>query len=1052
MSLYEGAVKKPIMTSLCFLAVVIFGLFSLSKLPIDLYPDIDTNTIMVMTAYPGASASDIENNVTRPLENTLNAVSNLKHITSRSSENMSLITLEFEFGNDIDVLTNDVRDKLDMVSSQLPDDAENPIIFKFSTDMIPIVLLSVQADESQAALYKILDDRVVNPLARIPGVGTVSISGAPQREIQVYCDPNKLEAYNLTIETISSIIGAENRNIPGGNFDIGSETYSLRVEGEFKDSRQLSDVVVGTHNGANVFLRDVARIVDTVEERAQETYNNGVKGAMIIVQKQSGANSVEISKKVAEALPRLQKSLPSDVKLGVIVDTSDNILNTIDSLTETVMYALLFVVIVVFLFLGRWRATLIICITIPLSLIASFIYLAISGNTINIISLSSLSIAIGMVVDDAIVVLENVTTHIERGSDPKQAAVHGTNEVAISVVASTLTMIAVFFPLTMVTGMSGVLFKQLGWMMCAIMFVSTTSALSLTPMLCSQLLRLQKKQSKAFKMFFTPIERTLDGLDSWYARMLNWAVRHRSLVILGCVAFFFLSLLCAKGIGTEFFPAQDNARIAVKLELPIGTRKEIAQELSEKLTNQWLEKYKGIMQVCNYTVGQADSDNTFASMQDNGSHIISFNIRVSDPGDRDITLEAICDEMREDLKAYPEFSKAQVILGGSSSGMSAQATADFEVYGYDMTLTDSVAAGLKRELLNVKGVTEVNISRSDYQPEYQVDFDREKLAMHGLNLSTAGNYLRNRINGAVASKYREDGDEYDIKVRYAPEFRTSLESIENILIYNAQGQSVRVKDVGTVVERFAPPTIERKDRERIVTVSAVISGAPLGDVVSAGNKIIDRMDLPGDVTIQISGSYEDQQDSFRDLGTLGVLIVILVFIVMAAQFESLTYPFILILSVLFALSGILMALFVTHTTLSVMSLLGGIMLIGIVVKNGIVLIDYTILCRERGQSILNAVVTAGKSRLRPVLMTTATTILGMIPMAVSTGQGAEMWSPMAISVIGGLLVSTILTLIYVPVMYCIFGGVGVRRQRRKIKNAREMNEYFQQHKDEIIKK
>ncbi len=553
MSLYEGAVKKPIMTSLCFLAVVIFGLFSLSKLPIDLYPDIDTNTIMVMTAYPGASASDIENNVTRPLENTLNAVSNLKHITSRSSENMSLITLEFEFGNDIDVLTNDVRDKLDMVSSQLPDDVENPIIFKFSTDMIPIVLLSVQAKESQSALYKILDDRVVNPLARIPGVGTVSISGAPQREIQVYCDPNKLEAYNLSIETISSIIGAENKNIPGGNFDIGSETYSLRVEGEFDDSRQLADVVVGTHNGANIFLRDVARIVDTVEERAQETYNNGVQGAMIVVQKQSGANSVEISRKVEEALPRLQKNLPSDVKLGVIVDTSDNILNTIDSLAETVMYALLFVVIVVFLFLGRWRATLIICITIPLSLIASFIYLAISGNTINIISLSSLSIAIGMVVDDAIVVLENVTTHIERGSDPKQAAVHGTNEVAISVIASTLTMIAVFFPLTMVSGMSGVLFKQLGWMMCAIMFISTVAALSLTPMLCSQLLRLQKKPSKMFKLFFTPIEKALDALDIWYAKMLNWAVRHRPIVIVGCIAFFIVSLLCAKGIGTEFF-------------------------------------------------------------------------------------------------------------------------------------------------------------------------------------------------------------------------------------------------------------------------------------------------------------------------------------------------------------------------------------------------------------------------------------------------------------------------------------------------------------------
>ena len=1051
MSIYEGAVKKPIMTSLCFVAVMIFGLYSLSRLPIDLYPDIDTNTIMVMTAYPGASASDIENNVTRPLENTLNAVSNLKHITSRSSENMSIITLEFEYGNDIDVLTNDVRDKLDMVSSQMPDDAETPIIFKFSTDMIPIVMLSVQAKESQSALYKILDDRVVNPLARIPGVGTVSISGAPQREIQVYCDPGKLEAYNLTIETISSVIGAENRNVPGGNFDIGNETYSLRVEGEFDDSRQLENIVIGTHNGANVYLRDVAKVIDTVEERAQQTYNNGVQGAMIIVQKQSGANSVEISRKVQDALPRLQKSLPSDVKLGVIVDTSENILNTIDSLTETVLYALLFVVIVVFLFLGRWRATLIICITIPLSLIASFIYLAASGNTINIISLSSLSIAIGMVVDDAIVVLENVTSHIERGSDPKQAAVHGTNEVAISVIASTLTMIAVFFPLTMVSGMSGVMFRQLGWMMCAIMFISTMAALSLTPMLCSQLLRLQKKQSKAFKLFFRPIEFVLDGLDAGYGRMLNWAVRHRALVLSCCFGFFFLSLFCGKYIGSEFFPPQDNARIAVKLELPIGTRMELAQEMADKLTKQWMEKYPGVIKVCNYTVGQADSDNTWASMQDNGSHIISFNMSLVDPGDRDKTLAEVCDEMRVDLKKYPEFNKAQVIFGGSNQGMSAQSSADFEVYGYDMAATDSVAAYLKRELLRVKGVSEVNISRSDYQPEYQVDFDREKLALHGLNLSTAATYLRNRINGATASKYREDGDEYDIKVRYAPEHRTSLNDIENILIYNSKGESVRVKDVGKVVERFNPPTIERKNRERIVTVSAIISGVPMSDVVSAGNTLIDEMDVPGDISIQIAGSYEDQQESFRDLGTLAVMIVLLVFIVMAAQFESMTYPFILMISVLFAFSGVLMALFITGTTLSVMSLLGGIMLIGIVVKNGIVLIDYTILCRERGQSVINAVVTAGKSRLRPVLMTTATTVLGMIPMAVSSGQGSEMWSPMAIAVIGGLLVSTLLTLIYVPTMYCVFGGVGVKNQRRKLRKKREMDEYFESHKHEIIK-
>lgn len=1051
MSIYEGAVKRPIMTSLCFVAVVIFGLYSLTKLPVDLLPDIDTNTIMVMTAYPGASATDIENNVSRPLENVLNTVSNLKHISSRSSENMSLLVLEFEYGYDIDVLTNDVRDKLDMITSALPDEAETPIIFKFSTDMIPIVMLSVQAEQSQAALYKILDDNVANPLARIPGVGSVSIAGAPKREIQVYCDPNKLEAYNLTIETISSIIGAENRNIPGGNFDIGNETYPLRVQGEFQDSRQLEDIVVGYSQGASVYLRDVARIVDTVEERAQEAYTNGQRGAMIIVQKQSGANSVNIARRVIESMDDLQKRLPSDVKLGVIMDTSENILLTIQSLANTVRDALIFVILVVFLFLGRWRATVIISITIPLSLIASFIYLAVTGGTLNIISLSSLSIAIGMVVDDAIVVLENVTTHIERGSDPKQAAVHGANEVAISVIASTLTMLAVFFPLTMVTGMTGVLFKQLGWMMCIIMIISTIAALSLTPMMCAQFLRLQKKQTKIFTIIYGPIQKGLDGLDLYYSKMLNWAVRHRIIVILSCIGFFILSLLSAGGISTEFFPTQDNGNITANLELPIGTRKEVAQELAAKLTNEWMSKYGEEILVCNYRVGQADSDNIFASMQDNGPHIIAFNIRLTNVGERERSMMDIGDGMRRDLRAYPEFSKAQVVVGGSG-GMGGQSTADFEIYGYDMAQTDRMAEIMKQELFNVKGVTEVNISRGDYQPEYQVDFDREKLAQYGLNLATAGTYLRNRINGATASKYREDGDEYDIVVRYAPEFRTSVENIEDILIYNNRGEALRVRDLGTVVERFAPPTIERKDRERLVTVSAVISeGGTLGDVAAAGQKIIDNLDIPTGIMIQISGTYEDQQESFADLGVLAVLIVALVFIVMAAQFESLTYPFIIMFSVPFAVSGVLMALFITGSTLSVMSLLGGIMLIGIVVKNGIVLIDYIILCRERGMAVIRSVVTAGKSRLRPVLMTTMSTILGMMPMAFGTGQGSEMWRPMGLSIIGGLTVSTILTLILVPVLYCVFAATGIKRQRRILRKKRAMDEYYEANKHTMLK-
>ena len=1053
MSLYEGAVKRPIMTSLAFLAVAIFGLFSLSRLPIDLLPDIETNTIMVMTSYQGASASDIENNVTRPLENTLNSVENLKHITSKSSEGISVITLEFEFGNDIDVLTNDVRDKLDMVTSMLPDEVNTPIIFKFSTDMIPILMLSVQADESQPALYKILDDAVVNPLARVPGVGTVSIAGAAQREINVYCDPNKLDAYNLSIETISGIISAENRNVPGGTFDVGSDTYSLRVEGEFNDPKEMENIIVGSHNGAAVYLRDVATVQDGVQERAQRTFNNGVEGAMIIVQKQTGGNSVEISNRVMEMLPQLQKTLPSDVKLGIIVNTSDNILNTINSLAETIMYAMLFVVLVVFVFLGRWRATVIICITIPMSLIGSFIYLGIiDGGSLNIISLSCLSIAIGSVVDDAIVVLENVTTHIERGAEPKQAAIHGTNEVAISVIASTLTMIAVFFPLTMVTGMAGVLFEQLGWMMCVIMTISTISALSFTPMMCAYFLKLQKKPSKIFLAFYKPIERTLDKLDDWYKKRLDWAVRHRKTVFLGCVAFFVLSCLCATSIGTEFFPSQDNGRIGVTLKLPIGARVERAQELASELAGKWMDRYQGVMKVCNYRVGQADSDNTFASMQDNGSHIISFNISLVSVEDREVGLEQICNEMRADMNDYPELDEAQVLMGGGGGGMGGQSTADFEIYGYDFETTDRLAAELQSKLLKVEGVSEVNISREDYQPEYQVDFDREKLALHGLNLSTAATYLRNRVNGALATYYREDGDEYDVKVRYAPEHRTSIEDLENILIYSpTTGKGVRVKDLGKVVERSNPPTIERKDRERVVTVSAVISGAPLGDVAAAGNVIIDEMEIPAGISIQISGSFEDQQDSFADLGVLGVLIIILVFIVMAAQFESLSYPFIIMFSIPFAFSGILMALFFTGTTLNVMSMLGGIMLIGIVVKNGIVLIDYTMLCRERGMSALHSAVVAGRSRLRPVLMTTLTTILGMVPMAISSGEGSEMWRPLGVSVIGGLAVSTVLTLILVPVLYCSFAGTGILNKRKALKKQRMLNEYYQSHKDKMTK-
>ena len=489
MSIYRKAVNNPVTTALIFIAMAIFGVFSLIQISLDRFPKFDANVIMVMSSYPGASAEDIETNLTKVLENSLNGVSDLKDIISTSKENISLITLKFVEGVDIDVATNDVRDKLDMVNSVLPDGASLPLIFKFSADDMPIMIMAATANESLHALEKILDDKVATPLARVSGVGTVSVAGAPQREIQVYCDPNKLEAYGLTVAGISSIIASENRNVPSGSIDIGSNSYALRVEKEFTNAEQMLDIVVGHFNGKTIYLRDVARVVDGIEERYQEAYVNGIPGAQIIIQKQADANAVNVIRGVKKEMKKIEKNLPSDIEIRTVMDSSDNILNTLNSLKETILVTFLIVMLVVYLFLGRWRATFIIVLAIPISLLASLMYLWATGNTLNIVSMSALSIAIGMVVDDAIVVLENISTHLERGAKPKEAAVHATQEVGISVIASTLTMLAVFMPLTMIKGMAGVMFKQLGWITSIIMIVSTIGALTLIPMLCSQFLR-----------------------------------------------------------------------------------------------------------------------------------------------------------------------------------------------------------------------------------------------------------------------------------------------------------------------------------------------------------------------------------------------------------------------------------------------------------------------------------------------------------------------------------------------------------------------------------
>ncbi len=1031
MSIYRTAVNKPVTTALVFIAFAIFGIFSFMKTSIAQLPDFDANVLLVMSSYPGASAADIETNLTKVLENGLNGVSDLKDMTSKSKENISIITLEFNYGVDIEEATNNVRDKLDMINSSLPDQASTPVIFKFSMDDMPILILSATADESLPGLDKILDDKVTTPLSRVKGVGTVSVSGAPTREIQVYCDPNKLQAYGLSIGTVSNIIAYENRNIPSGSIDIGSESFSLRIQKEFKDPSELLDVVLSYKDGNAVYLRDVATIIDGQQEKEQEAITNGRRSAQIVIQKQTGANTVDVIKGVFKEMKTIEPTLPSDIHIETVIDSSSNIINSINSLKETIIITFFVVMLVVYVFLGRWRATFIIILSIPISLMASLVYLFATGNTLNIISMSALSIAIGMVVDDSIVALENITTHIERGEKPKEAAVHGTEEVGISIIASTLTMLCVFLPLTLISGMSGIMFRQLGWIVSIIMIVSTCGALCLVPMLCSRMLRAGRKKNKIHDILFTPIDKGLNAISDGYAWIINWAVRNRKTVIFGAFGIFMaVLLLLGPSIKTEYFPHADQGRLTVSIELNAGTSQEVTGEFARQFYNRICEEIPEI-QICSYTFGQADTDNAFASMQTNGSNIISMNINLGSMEDRKRSSSEIADIIRADLKEYPEIHKGTVSEG--MGGMGGAASVAVEIYGYDFQTTDRIANELRDKMAADPAFAQVTLSRDQYTPEYQVDFDRVKLAANGLNSTTAAAAVSAAMSGSVGSYYREDGEEYSIRVRYAKDYRTSVEDIENIIIYNASGNGIRIKDLGRVVETEVPPTIERKNRQRMITVTGVIDGShAMSDGITAAQQIIKDTDIPSELSAVIAGDYEDQQDMFSDLITLMVLIIILVYMVMASQFESFMSPFVIMFSVPFAFVGVILGLWLTNTALGVMAMIGILILIGIVVKNGIVLIDYLILLRERGMGIMDAAVAAARSRLRPILMTTLTTVLGMIPMAAGTGEGSEMWKSLGITVAWGLSISTVVTLILIPTIYCVFATRQEKRKQKKL--------------------
>ena len=1019
MSIYSASVKRPVTTILIFVALIVMGIYSLVQLPVDLYPEMELPFVVVYTTYPGASATDIESNVTRPLENSLNSISKLKEITSRSSDAISVISLNFEYGTDLDEASNDIRSALSFTERVLPEDCEKPTIIKFNTNMMPIIFYAVTAKESYAGLEKILDEKIVNPLNRIEGVGSVSLSGVPGRDIYIDIDPRKLEAYHLTIEQIGGILKAENMNLPAGYIEMGKIDYPLRVQGEFPGSDVIKNIVVTNYNGSSIYLKDIAEVRDTIRESKLDTRINGSKGMGMYVQKQSGGNTVQVTREIDKTLKTLTRDLPPDVKIEKLFDSASFINDSISNLTDALMYAAIFVILVVLFFLGRWRATFIIILTIPISLIVAFIYLFISGASINIISLTSLSIAIGMVVDDAIVVLENITKHIERGSRPREAAIYATNEVWLAVIVTTLTVVAVFFPLTFVKGLTGVLFKQLGMSVTITIVTSVFAAITLTPTLSALLLKWYPIRKDApFWTYDGSIRKGLDKLDRFYERSLRWALRHKTVVTLVALLIFIASMSLFSVVDTEFFPEADESRITATIELQTGTRVDQTIKTAEKINELIKTKYPEV----NITSTSAGSDDQggFASIfSSQGTHTISYSLHLIPIKERTKSVFDIAEEMRKDFAKYPEIIDYTVSTSDNMGSFGSN-TVDVEVYGYDISNTNIVAEELSKKIKDIEGAKDVTISREKSKPELQIIFDQNKMSANGLNTAMAASAVKDMVNGLTATRLRQFGDEYDVVVRYKKNATQTITDIENLGIVNPSGQLIRLGEIANIKEYWAPPSIERKRKERIVTVSFTPYKRSLTKLQEDVQKAIDETSLPAGVMVQISGAIQDQIESFMDIALLLVMSLILVYLIMASQFESLKMPLVIMFSIPFAFSGVAIGLFVTHTALSVISAIGAVMLIGIVVKNAIVLVDFINLMRDRGYDLYEAIAISGRSRLRPVIMTSATTILGMLPLAMSSGTGSELWSPMGIAVIGGLIFSTFVTLILVPVVYAIF--------------------------------
>lgn len=1019
MSIPRTAIHRPVTMFMICAVIVLLGAISLTRLPIDLLPEITYPSITIRTGYTGVGPLEIEELITRPIEQAVSAVAGLERISATSSEGSSNVRLNFAWGTDLNEAADDVRSRIDRVKGRLPEDADVPTIFKFDSTAMPIMNIGVEGDYDRVTLREIAERELSPRMERVPGVASVTAGGGLRRQIHVLLSKEKIAALDLSVDRIMSQLQAENQNTPLGLVDEGDMTYLLRSQGQFENLEQIRNVVVFTRDNVPVYMRDIAEVKDATEDVRSLMRINGRAGVRMQVTKQSGQNTVKVAAGMREEIDRINASMPG-LKLHILDDSSTYIENSIGAVREAALLGALFVVVIIFAFLRNVRSTLIICISIPISIIGTFALLFFFGYTLNTMTFGGLALGVGMIVDASIVVLENAFRHMEeKKKDRFTAAIEGSEEVWSAILASILTHVAVFVPLLFLSGVSNIMFKQLAVVVMFSLLMSLFVAVTIVPVLCSRLLVLPTPvdQRRGLKgRLYNASERVLTALDEHYHKMLELALHHRPTVIASGAALFLVAILLLPTIPFELMPDTDEGQVTVDIEMPVGTRIERTEAVVLRL-EQMVEKLVPEKTDVMSSIG--------GGWMGGSTHRGNLTLRLVPKDDRSRSSQEIAAALRRQLSGLPG-----VIIRARSSGGNQQMTRmlsgggdsrlSFEIRGYDLEDARDLGLRAKAILDRTPGVADARIGREEGRPELAVRVDRQKAALLGLRLSDVANTIQTNIQGKTAAYYRERGFEYPIVVRLRPEDREQAVSVDDVRVSTATGQVVQAKNLIDIDSQLGPVQVERKNQERILYVNAELE-TDLSEAMERVMRQVPQMNVPRGFSVGFGSEAEEQAKAFNQLQMVLILAIVLVYAVMASQYESLRDPFIIIFSIPLAAIGVVAALKLTSTPFSMQAYIGVIMLAGIVVSNAILLVDYTNTLRRRdGMQVRPALVQAGRTRLRPILMTTATTVLGLVPMALGIGEGSELQAPLARVVIGGLLTSTLITLVFVPAMYTVF--------------------------------